>query len=195
MVTKEQARPVWKCRVEGCNYTADSTMEGYKKLSGHQLAHTGLPKAKRGFHLVDERTGEVLATKLEEAITKGFVAPKLAEPKKPAEPTAAPAPPASEAQPQKPLETPPPPEAKPAPPEKPPKPPVVETKPAAEVAKEKAITEPAMTPDGIFAYTIHLPADAFSLFNLAKSAGLEKDVEKPFDEWLWECVTKRFETD
>ena len=83
MVTTEQVRPVWKCRVEGCNYTAAPTVEGYRKISGHQLAHTGVPKAKRGFQLVDETTGEVLAQKLEEATAKGFIAAKPPEPTTP----------------------------------------------------------------------------------------------------------------
>lgn len=34
---------------------------------------------------------------------------------------------------------------------------------------------PVITSGGIFAYTMHLPADAFALFNLAKFSGLEKD--------------------
>jgi hypothetical protein len=89
MVTKKQVRPVWKCRVEGCNYTAAPTVEGYRKLSGHTLAHTGLPKAKRGFQLVDETTGEILAQKLEEATAKGFITTK------PPEPTTTPVPPSA----------------------------------------------------------------------------------------------------
>ena len=90
------------------------------------------------------------------------------------------------------------PEIKPAPA---PVPPATKPEPEAKVEKKvekekgEEITEPAVTPDGIFAYTIHLPADAFTLFNLAKFSGLEKDSDKPFDEWLWDCVVKRFETD
>lgn len=49
--------------------------------------------------------------------------------------------------------------------------------------------------EGILTYTINLPADAFTLFNLAKFSGLEKDGQKPFDEWVWECIVKRFEKD
>jgi hypothetical protein len=64
-------------------------VEGYGKLSGHTLAHTGLPKAKRGFQLVDETTGEILAQKLEEATAKGFIATK------PPEPTTTPVPPSA----------------------------------------------------------------------------------------------------
>jgi len=40
-----------------------------------------------------------------------------------------------------------------------------------------------------------LPADAFTLFNLAKFSGLEKDGNKPFDEWVWDCITARFKYD
>ena len=175
MVTEEQVRPLWKCLVEGCNYTGPPTVKGYKKLSGHQLAHIDLPKAKRGFHLVNESTGEVLAVKLEEAITKGFI---VAEPTAPVSP----------------------PETKPPPLEKPLAEVKPETKPTAKeprkATKEKEeITEPVISPDGIFAYTIHLPADAFTLFNLSKFSRLEKDVDKPFDEWIWDCVIKRFEKD
>ena len=53
-------------------------------------------------------------------------------------------------------------------------------------------TELEVSSEGILTYTISLPADAFTLFNLAKFSGLEKDVDKPFDEWLWDCVTARF---
>ena len=171
MVTKEQVRPVWKCLVKGCDYTGAPTVEGYYKVGGHQKRHKGVPKEKRGVQLVDETTGEVLAQTLEEATAKGLVA-KTTKP----EATATP-------------------EVK-APSE--PQPPATETKPTPkEPPKEKKeeITEPAVSPDGIFAYTIHLPADAFALFNLAKFSGLEKDSDKPFDEWIWDCVMKRFETD
>lgn len=199
MVTKEQVKAVWKCRVEGCNYTGPPTIEGYSKLTGHQLSHRHLPKAKRGYQLVDESTGQILAQKLEEAITKGFIATK---------PLAlVPSAPKPEALPPETKPTPvevvgvkileasaahPAPEAKVEPPEV--KPPEAEPE-AKEKGKKEEITEPVVTPDGIFAYTIHLPADAFTLFNLAKFSGLEKDGDKPFDEWLWECVMKRFETD
>jgi len=54
---------------------------------------------------------------------------------------------------------------------------------------------PEITSEGIFAYTIHLPADAFTLFNLAKFSGLEKDGGKPFDEFVWDCILARFRYD
>lgn len=109
-------------------------------------------------------------------------------PTKPPEPQAPASPPVPET---KPAPEPTPPEAKPAaPPEAKVEPPKVEKE-----KKEEEITEPTVSPDGIFAYTIHLPADAFTLFGLAKFSGLEKDSDKPFDEWLWDCVMKRFETD
>lgn len=64
-----------------------------------------------------------------------------------------------------------------------------------EAGKEGEVTEPQVSSEGIFRYTISLPADAFTLFNLAKAVGLEKDLEKPFDEWVWDCITRRFVTD
>ncbi len=48
---------------------------------------------------------------------------------------------------------------------------------------------------GIFTYEITLPADAFTLYNLAKACGLEKDEEKLFDEWVWDCIRARFSKD
>jgi len=168
MVTTEQARPVWKCRVEGCNYTAAPTVGGYKTLSGHQLAHTGLPKAKRGFQLVDETTGEILAQKLEEATAKGFIATK------PPEPPTTPVPPAA-MEPKPELE----PELEPPEAEE-------------ETTKAEIIT---VKNAGTFTYEITLPADAFTLFNLAKACGLEPNGDKLFDEWIWDCVRARFTKD
>jgi len=194
MVTKEQVRAVWKCRVKRCNYTAAPTVEGYNKLTGHQLAHKGLPKEKRGFHLVDEITGEILAQKLEEAIVKGFVAPK------PTEPTATTVPP--------PAVEPPEPQAPASPPET--KPPAPETAPPAKPAPEPTPPEAKSTPSppaapepelttiktaGIFTYEITLPSDAFTLYNLAKALELEIDGDKSFDEWVWDCITARFAKD
>ena len=48
--------------------------------------------------------------------------------------------------------------------------------------------------DGIFRYTITLPADAFTMFNIAKANGLEPK-DKIFDEFAWECIVARFEKD
>ncbi len=61
--------------------------------------------------------------------------------------------------------------------------------------KEVEITTPQASSTGILRYTITLPADAFVLFNLAKSFGLEKDIEKLFDEWVWDCIRMRYKTD
>ncbi|MBA7547543.1 hypothetical protein ES705_39965 [subsurface metagenome] len=61
--------------------------------------------------------------------------------------------------------------------------------------KGKEVEASEITSEGIFAYTIHLPSDAFTMFNLAKFSGLEKDGEKPFDEWIWDCVLARFRYD
>jgi len=185
MVTKEQVKAVWKCSVEGCNYTAAPTVEGYRKISGHQLAHTGLPKTKRGFQLVDESTGEILAQKLEEATAKGFIATK------PPEPTMTTAsPPAMEI---KQVERPKvePPKAEP-PKETPPEAELPKAIPAEEGGKVELTT---VKTAGIFTYEITLPADAFTLFNLAKACGLETNSEKPFDEWVWDCIRARFSKD
>ena len=48
---------------------------------------------------------------------------------------------------------------------------------------------------GIFTYEMTLPADAFTLFNLAKACELETNKEKTFDEWVWDCITTRFSKD
>ena len=172
MVTKEQVRAVWKCRVEGCNYTADPTMDGYRKLSGHQLGHRGLPKEKRGFHLVDEITGEILAQKLEEATAKGFIATKPPEPTTPVPPSA------------REIKQP---EPEPKQVEPPSDVPETEGGGKVEIATVKTA--------GVFTYEITLPADAFTLFNLAKACGLEPNDGKLFDEWVWDCIRARFSKD
>ena len=161
MTTTEQVKPVWKCRVEGCAYTAAPTEEGYNKMRGHQLAHKSLPKEKKGSCLIDENTGKILAEKLAEAVEKGFM---KAEPPKPEE---------QEPELGKPEE---------------------EEK-GKEKKGEEEITAPQVSTEGIFRYTISLPADAFVLFNIAKAYGLETDGDKLFDEWVWDCIQKRFEKD
>ena len=60
---------------------------------------------------------------------------------------------------------------------------------------EAEVTEVEASSEGIVRYTITLPADAFTLFNLAKFSGLEKDTEKPFEEFLWDCIVARFRYD
>jgi hypothetical protein len=155
MTTAKQVKPVWKCRAEGCAYTAAPTEEGYRKVRGHQLAHTSIPKEKRGFCLIDENTGEILAKKLAEAAEKGLIKAK------------------------------------------PPK--VTVSKPEGKkgekAEKPEELTKPQVSTEGIFRYTITLPADAFMLFNIAKAYGLETDSDKLFDEWVWDCIQKRFEKD
>ena len=54
---------------------------------------------------------------------------------------------------------------------------------------------PQISSEGVFRYTIELPADAFALFNIAKGAGLETDRGKTFDVWVWDCIRARFRTD
>ena len=72
-----------------------------------------------------------------------------------------------------------------------------ETPPAAELMDEKTAKSEITTVKtaGIFSYEITLPADAFSLFNLAKAYGLEPNPEKGFDEWVWDCITARYSKD
>ncbi len=174
MTTTEQVKPVWKCRAEGCGYTAAPTEEGYHKVRGHQLAHKSMPKEKRGFCLIDENTGKILAEKLAEAVEKGFM---KAEPPKP-KPPKVPAPKPEEQEPELgKLE-----EKK------------GEEEPG-EAEKPEELTKPQVSREGIFRYTITLPADAFVLFNIAKAYGLETDSDKLFDEWVWDCIRWRFEKD
>jgi len=47
MVTEE--RTVWKCLVEGCNYTGAPTVEGYYKVGGHRRLIRGCLKRRGGF--------------------------------------------------------------------------------------------------------------------------------------------------
>jgi len=127
------------------------------------------PCQDRKIWLVDKETGEQLANNLKQAQTKGFIPRKGEVPKFTG----------TVAYVKKPTELS---EVKPK----------LEEKPKGE---QKEITEPQVSSEGIFRYTVTLPADAFTLFNLAKSLRLEKDGEKPFDEWLWDCIVARFEFD
>jgi len=61
--------------------------------------------------------------------------------------------------------------------------------------KEGELKYPEASLDGIIRYTMTLPADAFAMFNMAKACGLEPDKEMPFDEWVFACIQKRYETD
>jgi len=184
MTTTEQVKPVWKCRVEGCGYTAAPTEKGYNKVRGHQLAHKSLAKEKKGFCLIDENSGEILAKTLTEAVEKGLIEVK---PSKPEEKVTAPKPEEQEPELGKPEEKK---GEKGEPPEEPEKPGEPE-----KAEKPEELTAPQVSREGIFRYTITLPADAFVLFNIAKAYGLEKDSDKLFDEWVWDCIKKRFEKD
>lgn len=168
------AKALWKCMVKGCNYTAPPTKKGFKQVVGHMLGHSseGLPKEERVYALIDEDTGNVLANKIGEAVGKGLLL-EQEEPKKPVE--------------------------------------VAEDKLEVEEEEElvdslavskveeqeeeeaREVTTPEIT-DGLIRYTVTLPADAFTLFNVARGYGLEEK-NKLFDEFLFDCVTKRFEKD
>ncbi|MBA7614699.1 hypothetical protein ES703_21968 [subsurface metagenome] len=191
--TTKEVKPIWKCQVKGCNFVQPPTLDGYNKLTGHQLHHAkaGLKKGERGIRLIDDKTGEELAKSLNEARDKGFleITPVVGVPiEKPIEkPTKeltdeereavaeaeAMAEALAEAE--------------------------AEAKAEAEAeakarGEEGEITVPQVSPEGILRYTVTLPADAFALFNMAKACGYV-DKEKIFDEFLWECITKRFERD
>ena len=68
---------IWKCKVKGCDFTAPPTLEGFNEIVGHQLHHSkeGTPKEKRGFHLIDQGTGALLARTLKKARAKGLLEP------------------------------------------------------------------------------------------------------------------------
>lgn len=59
---------------------------------------------------------------------------------------------------------------------------------------EQEVTSPQILKDGFFRYTITLPADAFTMFNLARAYNLENE-HKSFDAWIWDCIKARFECD
>ena len=52
-----------------------------------------------------------------------------------------------------------------------------------------------ITPAGLFRYTLTLPPEAFVFYNLAMAWKLEKDAEKTFDEWVFDCIDKRYVKD
>ncbi|MBA7593233.1 hypothetical protein ES703_00151 [subsurface metagenome] len=183
---------VWKCQAEGCDYTTPPTLKGYERQTGHQYKHSkkGIPKGKRGISLIDASTKEVLARTPQEAREKGLLEPEP-EPRLGivVEPTEQQLQEANirkyaeeegitfeEAKAR--IEA-------------------IEPEPEPEPGAKKGaeVTIPQASTEGIFHYTITLPADAFTLFNLAKACGLEKDGDKPFDEFVWDCIKKRFETD
>ena len=59
---------------------------------------------------------------------------------------------------------------------------------------EDSPTKPTILADGIFKYLLSLPADAFMIFNKAKSLGFENH-DKIFDEWIYDCILARLEYD
>lgn len=171
--TTTEIKPIWKCQVKGCDFSAPPTSMGYNVLTGHLMHHAkqGVKKEDRGLRLVDEISGEVLAKTLSEAWDKGLL--------KTGGETASP------------VET-----STDPPQERGDKPPsALRAKEEKKDEKEEDYTYPKPSSEGVFRYAITLPADAFTLFNLAKACGLEKDGEKPFDEWVWDCIQKRFEKD
>lgn len=176
--TTRKLELMWRCQVKGCNFSVPPTLHGYNQISGHQLHHAkeGLSKEERTFGLIDQNTGKVLAETLREAREKG-----LLELEKPQLPTGTKAPEellggeADEG-----VE------------------PEGEELEGTERVKGKAEKEgkevKEISSDGIFRYTITLPADAFAMFNIAKANGLEPK-DKLFDEFVWECIVARFEKD
>lgn len=61
--------------------------------------------------------------------------------------------------------------------------------------KEAPMGKPVLTSDGMIDYTLTLPPEAFAMFNMAKSFGFIKDGEMSFDQWVCECIDRRFTTD
>ena len=174
--TTKKLEPMWRCQVKDCNYSTPPTLHGHNQMTGHLLHHAkeGLPKEERIFRLVDQNTGTVLAEGIKEAREKGLLELEKPQPSTP----------------------------------KPTEEPSEELKEGAELGeelseeppkvKEKAEKEgkevKEISSDGIFRYTVTLPADAFTLFNIAKAYGLEQD-GKIFDEFIWDCIVARFEKD
>jgi hypothetical protein len=58
-----------------------------------------------------------------------------------------------------------------------------------------ASTGPVLTSEGMIEYTMNLPPLAFALCDMAKTFGLIKDKEMTFDEWVYECIERRFTCD
>jgi len=54
------------------------------------------------------------------------------------------------------------------------------------------ITEYSVVADGVFRVELILPSDAFTLFNMAKAMGFEKDPDITFNEYVWDCIRERF---
>lgn len=164
---KEKVEPIWKCRMADCKFTSPPTIKGFQQQAGHQFSHRGIAKDKRGFNLIDSVTGEVLAQTLKEAEEKGLLEPPKAKVEEPK---------AKVEPPKEPLKA-----------EPPSNVPEMEEKGMGEITTVKSA--------GVFTYEITLPADAFTLFNLAKACGLETNDGKLFDEWVWDCIRARFSKD
>ena len=75
--TTKQVNPIWECQVKDRDFTTPLTLEGFNEIVGHQLHHSkeGTPKEKRGFHLIDQGTGDLLARTLKKARGKGLLEP------------------------------------------------------------------------------------------------------------------------
>jgi hypothetical protein len=64
-----------------------------------------------------------------------------------------------------------------------------------EKERKKRLGKPTLSSDGLIEYTLLLPPEAFSFFNVAKNFGLIKDPEMDFDHWVFECIDRRFIAD
>lgn len=206
----------WRCQVKDCTFSSPPTLKGFNQIAGHQLHHSkeGVPKKERIFRLVDQGTGEVLAQTLTDAREKGLLQPEP-EPAVKQATIVKPEPEPTEQQLQEAIQKyaeekgitfeeaktqleamvpEPEPEPQPEPePEPEPRRIVLGGKVEEKGKRGEAKTQPS--PDGVLTFNITLPADAFTFFNLAKACGLEKDADKPFDEFVWDCILKRFEKD
>lgn len=171
----------WQCTAPGCKKSYPPTEHGYNQIRGHGLR--GHKKEARGYQLVDAESGEVLAQDLDEAREKGLL--ELEKPQRPTE-TKPPEELLGEEAEEEVIESE---EEQEEEEELPEEPPRAKGKAEKEGKEVKEISS-----DGIFRYTITLPADAFTLFNIAKANGLERD-GKLFDEFVWDCITARFEKD
>lgn len=174
-----QRKLQWQCTAPGCKKSYPPTEKGLQRIRAHVLG--GHSQELRGYQLVDAESGEVLAKDLKEAREKGLLEPEKPQPStKP--PTETKAPPEELLDKAAEEEV----EVESEEEEEPPR------------AKEKAEKEgkevKEISSEGIFRYTVTLPADAFTLFNIAKANGLEPK-DKIFDEFLWECIRARFAKD
>lgn len=194
--TARKVKPIWKCQVQDCDYATPPTYEGYSRIAGHQLHHSkqGLSKEKRVFLLIDETTGEELAKTPKEAREKGFL--ELEPPPSAGTKPHPPAVPVPKVEMPKELKKVEPPISETQPGEVP-KAPVEAERPKVELETEERgkVEITTVKTAGVFTYEITLPADAFTLFNLAKACGLEPNGEMLFDEWIWDCVRARFAKD